>query len=177
MRRLLVAVALAMVALVGTACGSSRTPTTSPAASGSPGTSAGASGSAPGGASSAAKPGGTGTRQVCDAINQAVSDGETAVGTDVGSIVGHLAGGNQSEADKAKAAALAHLKEMAGKIRTAGAPAQDPAVRNAVQEAATNLEKLATDPGLLAGVKSAADVTPVIQKVNTAIGHLTTACV
>jgi hypothetical protein len=176
MRRLLAAVALAVVALVGTACSSSTT-TTPPVASGSAAPGASTGGSPSGGTSSSANPNGSNTRQVCDAINQAISDGETAVGTDVGSVVGHLASGNQGEADKAKVAALAHLKEMAGKVRTAGAPAVDPAVRNAAEEAAVGLEKLAADPGLLSGVKSAADVTPVIQKVNTAIGHLTTACV
>jgi hypothetical protein len=116
-------------------------------------------------------------KQVCAAINQAIAQGASTFGTDLGNIVGHLAGGNKTEADKAKTAALGHLKDTATKIRATGATADDPALRTAAQNTADAISALATDPALLGGVKSAADLKPLIEKMTRATDGMNSVCV
>jgi hypothetical protein len=114
--------------------------------------------------------------QVCGTIIAAVAGDLTAFGTDVGALAGHQSGRNSSAAAKARTAALGRLTTLAGKIRAAGQSASEPAVAMAASTAAANLEQLAADPSLLAGVHAAADVPPVIVRVTSAADPLVNAC-
>ena len=116
------------------------------------------------------------TRQVCGALFQQVTEGTSAVGADLGAMVGHLSGANPGAAGTSRDAALQKLSGLASGVRSAGAPALDPGVRNAANQTASRLESLAADPGLLAGVQSTDQVTPVIAKITGAADPLTTAC-
>jgi hypothetical protein len=127
-------------------------------------------------APSPADPTAANTRQVCDAINLAVAEGATSFGSDLGSMTGHLAGGNRSAAAAARRSALRELTSQAGRVRAAGAPALNPAVRTAAETTARNLERAAADPGLLAGVKAAIDVTPVLSRITSAATPLIGVC-
>src|SRR5256885_5988253 len=114
MRRLLAVAVLGGLALAGAGCGSKPVP---PAAA------------APSTPSPAASSGGTdpyavNTHEVCSAVNGAVRDGAARFATDLGAMVGHLAGSNQPEADKSRKAAQGRLTELAGNVRGAGQPAE-----------------------------------------------------
>ena len=115
------------------------------------------------------------TKQVCGALFQQVTEGTTAVGADLGAMVGHLSA-NPDAAGASKDAALHKLSGLASGVRSAAAPALDPAVRSAANQTASRLESLAADPALLAGVQSTDQVTPVIAKITGAADPLTTAC-
>jgi hypothetical protein len=117
------------------------------------------------------------THEVCTAINQLLADGAARFGTDVGTMVGHLAGSNPADADKYRASALAGLKDLAGKVRAAGASAADPRLVTAVNTVADNLDRLAADPTLLDGVRSKADIAVANQKVTSAASPLVGICV
>ncbi|OLB80480.1 MAG: hypothetical protein AUI14_06655 [Actinobacteria bacterium 13_2_20CM_2_71_6] len=162
MRRLLAVVALGGLALAGAGCGAKPVPP--PAA-------------APTSASPSSDPYAANTHEVCATVNQVVADGVARFGSDVGALAGHLTGGNKPEADKARAAALARLKDLAGKGRNAGQPAADPAVAGAVGTVADRLDALAADPTLLAGVKTVADTPAVNKRVTTVTEALTGVCV
>lgn len=165
MRRLLAVVALSGLALAGAGCGRS---TAAPAAA-SPSHSASPS--------PTVNPYAANTHEVCTAINQLIVEGAAKFGTDTGAMVGHLAGANQVEADKSRAAALSGLKDLAGRIRAAGQPAADPNLSKAVATVADTLERLSTDPSLLADVKVPTDVPAANQKVTAAANALTGVCV
>jgi len=154
MRRLLAVVALGGLALAGAGCGAKPVPP--PAA-------------APTSASPSSDPYAANTHEVCATVNQVVADGVARFGSDVGALAGHLTGGNKPEADKARAAALARLKD--------GQPAADPAVAGAVGTVADRLDALAADPTLLAGVKTVADTPAVNKRVTTVTEALTGVCV
>ncbi len=113
---------------------------------------------------------------VCQQINAVVATDLTAFGTDVGTLAGHVSSKNTAAADKAKASALGRLTTLAGKIRSTGQAAPTVKVTSAAQATAGNLEQLAADPALLANVKAAADVPPVIQRVTSATDPLINAC-
>jgi hypothetical protein len=166
MRRLLAVVALGGLALAGAGCDNA------PAAPAAAATASRSASPSPTVDQYAAN-----TREVCAAVNQLIVDGAARFGSDVGAMVGHLAGGNQAEAGKSRAAALAGLKDLAGRIRSAGQPGADPRVVTAVGTVADNLERLAADPTLLDGVRSAADVPAVDQKITAAATGLTSVCV
>ncbi|GIH19954.1 hypothetical protein [Rugosimonospora africana] len=117
------------------------------------------------------------TRQVCDAINLAVAQGATTFGADLGSMTGHLAGGNRSAADDARRSALRELTSLAGKVRAVATPALNPAVRAAAETTAGNLDRAAADPGLLGGVKTAIDVAPVLSRITSTANPLMAVCV
>jgi hypothetical protein len=117
------------------------------------------------------------TKQVCDAINQAIAEGASAFGSDLGTLAGHLAGGNKAEADKARTTALNRLKTLATKVRAAAAGAEDSEVRAAAQHTADQITALASDPALLSGVRSASDLAPVIEKLTRATDEMNKVCV
>jgi hypothetical protein len=116
------------------------------------------------------------TRRVCGAIFQTVTEGTSAVGSDLGAMVGHLSGANQSAAGASRDSALHRLSDLAAHVRSTAAPALDPGVRTAADQTASRLEALAADPNLLAGVQSTDQVGPVIAKITGAADPLTTAC-
>jgi hypothetical protein len=116
------------------------------------------------------------THAVCTVLNQLLADGAATFGTDVGTMVGHLAGSNPADADRFKAQALAGLKDLAGKVRTAGLGAADPQLVTAVHTVADNLDRLAADPTLLDGVRSKDDIVAVNQKVTSAASPLIGIC-
>ncbi len=116
------------------------------------------------------------THDVCKAINQLLADGAARFGSDVGTMVGHLAGSNPADADKSKASALAGLGDLAGKVRAAGQRAADPELATAVNAVADNLDRLAADPTLLDGVRTKADLPAVNMKVTSAASPLTGIC-
>ena len=116
------------------------------------------------------------THQVCGTINRAVAAGATAFGTDLGSMVGHLAGANPAAAGKAKSSALHQLTALAATVRSAAAPALDSGVRAAAENTAGSLERIAADPALLAGVRTTADVVPVLTRVTATTDPLTNVC-
>src|SRR6266545_3224559 len=163
MRRLLAVAALGGLALAGAGCSGRPVP---PVAAAHPS-------SAPP-VSRAASPYAANTHEVCAAVNAVVADGVTRFGTDVGTMAGHIAGGNQPEADKSRTAALSRLT---GKVRGAGRPAADPVLASAVGSVADRFAALAADPTLLAGVKTVADVPAVNQRVTAAADPLTGVCV
>jgi hypothetical protein len=167
-------VAVAAVLIVLNGCGSASGGSVA-APTGTAGTAA-ASASADPSATPSADPTATDTHQVCGAIFQTVSEGASAVGTDLGAMVGHLSGANDSAASASRDSALRKLSDLAAHVRSAGAPALDPVVRTAAGQTADRLQALATDPNLLAGVKDANQLGPVIQKITTATDPLTTAC-
>jgi hypothetical protein len=174
-------VAVAAVLLVVSGCGSASVGTSAPDARGSaPAAAASGSAAASGPAGPADTPSADATtadtHQVCGAIFQTVSAGASAVGTDLGAMVGHLSGANDSAAGASRDSALRKLGDLATQVRTAGAPALDPVVRTAAGETADRLQALAADPGLLTGVKEADQLDPVLSKITTATDPLTTAC-
>jgi hypothetical protein len=148
------------------AAGGTPAPST-PAASATP--SAGAS-------AASADPTAGDTQRVCGAIFQTVTEGTSAVGADLGAMVGHLSGANQSAAGASRDSALHRLSELASHVRSTAAPALDAGVRSAADQTASRLESLAADPNLLAGVQGTDQVTPVIAKITGAADPLTTAC-
>jgi hypothetical protein len=117
------------------------------------------------------------TAEVCRTINEAVAGDLTAFGADLGTFAGHLSGKNTDAAGKARSAALGRLTGLAGKVRTAGQQATAPRLGTAADATARNLETLAADPALLAGVHAAADVPPVIKRVTSATDPMLGACV
>jgi hypothetical protein len=167
------AVALGLTGLAATAA--CATGPATPAAAGH------TAASATPGPSGTATPGnntpGNNTTAVCQQINAAVAGDLTAFGADVGTFAGHVSGQNSTAAGKARTAAVGRLTGLAGKIRTAGQQATVPKVSDAATATATNLERLAADPGLLADVHAAADVAPVIGKVAQATDPMVSACV
>jgi hypothetical protein len=166
MRRLLAVAVLGGLALAGTGCGSRTVPP--PAAAPS---------SPPVRASHAPNPYAANTHEVCTAVNALVADGVTRFGTDVGTMAGHLTGGNKTEADKSRSAALGRLTELSGRVRDAGQPAADPLLVHAVGTVADQFAALATDPTLLAGVKTVADVPAVNARVAGAAEPLAGVCI
>jgi hypothetical protein len=164
--------AAALVALAG-ACSSKPSPTPKAGASAT-GSVAPPAGGVPSGSASALA---ANTHDVCGAINAKLAEGILTFGNDLGTMVGHLSGSNKAGADQAKAAAIKQLKDLAGNVRTAAKPAQDPAVREAAETTATLLERYAADPALVTGVKTAADVTPLLTKVTHAADALNNVCV
>lgn len=116
------------------------------------------------------------TKRVCGALFQQVTEGTSAVGSDLGAMVGHVSGANQSAAAASRDSALHKLTDLASRVRAAAAPALDPGLRGAADQTAGRLEALAADPNLLAGVQSPDQVTPVIAKITGAADPLTTAC-
>jgi hypothetical protein len=169
-----VAVAAALIFVGG--CGSTPAGTLgAPAGTGSasPGV---AYGSANPAASASGNPTAADTHQVCGAIFQTVSEGASAVGTDLGAMVGHVSGANDSAAGASRNSALRRLGDLATQVRSTGAPALNPDVRTAAGQTADRLQALATDPNLLTGVKDTEQLGPVLQEITTATQPLTTAC-
>ncbi len=167
MRRLLAVAVLGGLALAGAGCGSKPVP---PAAA------------APSTPSPAASSGGTdpyavNTHEVCSAVNGAVRDGAARFATDLGAMVGHLAGSNQPEADKSRKAAQGRLTELAGNVRGAGQPAADPVLVTAVGSVAAGLDALAADPAFLTGVKTVGDIPAANRRVAAAAQPLGGVCV
>ncbi|GAA5184982.1 hypothetical protein GCM10023322_27760 [Rugosimonospora acidiphila] len=117
------------------------------------------------------------TRTVCVAINQAVAQGATAFGADLGTMVGHLAGGNRAGADAAKRSAMSELGALSGRVRTIAAPALDPALRAAGVSTADNLDHTAADPDLLTAVKTADDLNLVLNRITSTAYPLAAVCV
>lgn len=147
------------------------------AGSAQPGASAAALAATPAPAPSSADPTAANTRQVCDRINLAVTQGATTFGADLGSMTGHLAGGNRGAADESRRSALHELTNLAGRVRSVAARALNPAVRAAAETTASNLDQAAADPGLLSGVKTALDVVPVLSRVTSTATPLMGVCV
>src|SRR6266545_5014503 len=125
MRRLLAVAALGGLALAGAGCSGRPVP---PVAAAHPS-------SAPP-VSRAASPYAANTHEVCAAVNAVVADGVTRFGTDVGTMAGHIAGGNQPEADKSRTAALAADPTLLAGVKTV---ADVPAVNQRVTAAADPL--------------------------------------
>src|SRR5207248_2456552 len=65
--------------------------------------------------SATADPFAANTQVVCSSINGVVKEGTARFATDLGAMVGHLAGGNQPEADKSRKSAQGHLTELGAK--------------------------------------------------------------
>jgi hypothetical protein len=116
------------------------------------------------------------TQRVCGAIFQTVTEGTSAVGSDLGAMVGHLSAANQSAAGTSRTSALHRLSDLASRVRSTAAPALDPGVRGAAEQTAARMDSLASDPDLLAGVQTTTQVSPVIAKITGAADPLTTAC-
>lgn len=165
MRRLLAVVALGTLALAG--CGSKPVPPAAAAPSTTP----------PATPTRGPDPYAANTHEVCSAVNGAVHDGTARFATDLGAMVGHLAGGNQPEADKSRKSAQHRLTELAGTVRGAGAPAADPVVVSAVGGVASRFDALAADPAFLAGVKTVDDVPAANRRVAAATEPLAGLCV
>jgi hypothetical protein len=117
------------------------------------------------------------TQAVCTSINGVVKEGTARFATDLGAMVGHLAGGNQPEADKSRRSAQARLTELAGKVRSAGTTAANPVLVSAVGAVASRYDALAADPAFLAGVKTASDLPAANQRVAAATDPLGGVCV
>jgi hypothetical protein len=163
-------VGLATVLIFTAGCGTANQGTTkapAPSALAAP---------APSGTPASPDPTGADTKRVCGALFQQVTEGTSAVGSDLGAMVGHISGANPSAAGASKDSALHKLTDLASQVRAAAAPALDPGVRNAADQTASRLESLAADPNLLAGVQSPDQVTPVIAQITGAADPLTTAC-
>jgi hypothetical protein len=116
------------------------------------------------------------TRQVCDKINRAVADGAAAFGRDLGTLAGHLAGGNTADATAARKSALARLTALATTIRAAAGTAEDTEVRASARRTADQIDALAADPALLSGLKSTKDLAPVIEKLSRATDEMNKVC-
>ncbi len=166
---------IATVALTG-GC-TSGSPAKGSRAAGSSSSASAQASPTPGRTSASQGPYAANTRDVCGAINAAIAEGVLGFGTDLGTMVGHQDGGNASAAAQAKASAVKHLTDTATKVRTAAKPAQDPAVRAAADATADRFDQYAKDPNLLAGVKTGADVTPLLTKVTQAADPLQKVCV
>jgi len=117
------------------------------------------------------------THVVCASVNGAVKEGTARFATDLGAMVGHLAGGNQPEADKSRRSAQGRLTELAAKVRSAGTTAANPVLVTAVGTVASRYDALAADPAFLAGVRTASDVPAANQRVAAATDPLGGVCV
>jgi hypothetical protein len=176
-RRWLPAGGVAAVALILAAgCGDTGRSTAAPAGTPAPSTPAASAAPSAGASAASADPTAADTRRVCGAIFQTVTEGTSAVGSDLGAMVGHLSGANQSAAGASRDSALHRLSDLAAHIRSTAGPALDAGVRTAADQTASRLDSLVTDPNLLAGVQSTDQVTPVIAKITGAADPLTTAC-
>jgi hypothetical protein len=128
-------------------------------------------------APSSADPFAANTQVVCASVNGAVKEGTARFATDLGAMVGHLAGGNQPEADKSRRSAQGRLTELAAKVRSAGTTAANPVLVSAVGNVASRYDALAADPAFLAGVRTASDVPAANQRVAAATDPLGGVCV
>jgi hypothetical protein len=117
------------------------------------------------------------TQEVCASVNGAVKEGTARFAGDLGAMVGHLAGGNQPEADKSRRSARDRLTELGTKVRSAGAPAANPVLVSAVGSVAARYDALAADPAFLAGVKTVGDLPAANQRVAAATDALGGVCV
>jgi hypothetical protein len=116
------------------------------------------------------------TKRVCAAIFQNITGGYSGIASDLGSMVGHLSENNKSAADASLDSARHKLTNLAAQVRTQAAPALNPAVRTAADQAATQWETIAADPSVLPSVKSNDQLSPVIAKITGSANGLTTAC-
>ena len=127
--------------------------------------------------SATADPFAANTQVVCTSISGVVKDGAARFASDLGAMVGHLAGGNQPEADKSRRSAHDRLTELGAKVRSAGAPAANPVLVSAVGSVASRYDALAADPAFLAGVQTVGDLPAANQRVAAATDPLGGVCV
>jgi hypothetical protein len=160
-------VGLAAVLIFAAGCGSASAGVPAPSALAAP---------APSRTPASPDPTAADTARVCGALFQQVTEGASAVGSDLGAMVGHVSGANTAAAGASRDSALHKLTDLATRVRSAAAPAMDPGVRSAANQTASRLESMAADPNLLAGVQSTDQVTPVIAQITGAADPLTTAC-
>jgi hypothetical protein len=130
----------------------------------------------PGAVPSSLDPTAADTKQVCAAIFQNMTTGFSGIASDLGSMVGHESQSNKSAADASLASAKQKLTSLAAQVRSTAAPALNPGVRDAANQAASQLEAIAADPNLLPGVKSNDQMSPVIAKITGTTSTLNTAC-
>lgn len=85
------------------------------------------------------------TKAVCQSVEQTVSTGLMTVLSEVGKLVAAEAQNNQAEAERARTAAETAAAKLVSDVRAEAAKAQDPAVKSALESAATKFEALAKD--------------------------------
>ncbi|MEV1285963.1 hypothetical protein [Micromonospora sp. NPDC049679] len=153
MRRTPAVLTLAVALAVAAGCGSTKTPVPAPAA-----TSASPSPSPTPSADYTAD-----TKKICDEFGTLVDTEMKRFGEAAVKMMLYNNVGNATQAAKAKTNVQNVLRKFAGNIRTTTAKAQNPALREAGEEAATNVETTAADGKVLDKLKTPDDLDKVLK--------------
>jgi hypothetical protein len=153
MRRALLAVALGGVLLTATACDSdAETPAAAPAAS------------APSTAATSAGPDySANTKLVCGKVEKVFDADLETFGTQMGKMIAHKQAKQTAEAEKAEQAAAAGLKDIAAKVKTETAAAEDPELKTAGEASAAKFARSAADAKFFDGIKTTKDLDRTIE--------------
>jgi len=165
MRRILAAATLAAFVLVGAACTANGTVTTSPS-SGAPATSATTVPSADPSA-----------QAICTDLRTTVLDRDAKeFGTDLGNMIAARTKGDTAAANTAQQAATTKLHQISAKLRAHADEATNPDLKKALDDSATNLDKLASDTDNFSKVDSLPAVSQTTQKFVEALSEITKFC-
>src|SRR5436309_3511785 len=166
MRRILAAVALSAVALLGAGCTGTNTATPSSSAS------------ATGGASASATPSADPSVQaICtDLKDNILNTDAKAFGAELGKLVTARASGDKAAQTQAQQNAVAKLHEISGKLRKHADEATDPQLKTALTDSATSLDQLAADTSNFEQINSLDAVSQTTQKFVTALNEVTKFC-
>jgi hypothetical protein len=166
MRRILAAAALAAFAVAGAACTANGTVTASPSGSGTPNATATASPSPDPSAS-----------VICADLRTNVLDKDAReFGTDLGNMIAARAKGDTAAANTAQQAAVTKLHQISASLRSEADNATNTDVKQALDQSADNLDKLANDTDNFSKVDSLPAVSQTTQKFVEALSSITKFC-
>src|SRR5215510_1151648 len=165
MRRILAAAALTAFALAGAACTANGTVTTSP------------SSGAPAASATAAPSTDPSAQAICADLRATVLDKDAKeFGTDLGNMIAARSKNDTAAANAAQQAAVAKLHQISAKLRSEAGTATNPDLKQALNDSADNLDKLANDTDNFSKVDSLPAVSQTTQKFVEALGTITKFC-
>jgi hypothetical protein len=166
MRRILAAAALAAFAMAGAACTTNGTATTSPS-SGAPATSA----------TSVSPSTDPSAQAICADLRSNILDKDAKeFGTDLGNMIAARSKNDTAAANAAQQAAVAKLHQISAKLRSEANTATNPDLKQALNQSADDLDKLASDTDNFSKVDSLPAVSQTTQKFVEALGTVTKFC-
>ncbi|GAA3338981.1 hypothetical protein GCM10020358_21040 [Amorphoplanes nipponensis] len=98
------------------------------------------------------------TRKVCAALNKVFDADVAEFGTAMGKMIAYKEAKQTAEAEQARKAASAELKDVAAKVRKETAAAEDPELKQAGAVSATKFSRSAADKALFDKVKTTKDL-------------------
>jgi len=163
MCRILAATALTAFVLAGAGCTANGTPITSPS-SGAPATSA----------SPSTDPS---AQAICADLRTNILDKDAKeFGTDLGNMIAARSKNDTAAANAAQQAAVTKLHQISAKLRSEAGTATNPDLKQALNQSADDLDKLANDTDNFSKVDSLPAVSQTTQKFAEALGTITKFC-